>query len=73
MLMAVFWPLWEKLQTKIIRQYFPKGSSFENITNQQIQFAQQKLNNRPGKKLGFLSPVEFLLLNLANQKVAFVS
>lgn len=25
------------------------------------------------KKLGFLSPVEFLLLNLPNQKVAFVT
>jgi IS30 family transposase len=57
----------------LIRQYFPKGSSFENITNQQIQYVQNKLNNRPRKKNGFLSPNEFLLLNLFKQKVAFVT
>lgn len=57
----------------LIRQYFPKGSSFDNITNQQILYVQHKLNNRPRKKLNFLSPNEFLLLNLSNQKVAFVT
>jgi IS30 family transposase len=57
----------------LIRQYFPKRSSFDNITNQQIQYVQHKLNNRPRKKLKFLSPNEFLLLNLSNQKVAFVT
>jgi len=57
----------------LIRQYFPKGSSFENITNQQIIDVQNKLNNRPRKKLGFLTPYEFLLLNLQKQKVAFVT
>lgn len=57
----------------LIRQYFPKGTSFNNITNQQIQYVQHKLNNRPRKKLKFLSPNEFLLLNLQNQKVAFVT
>ena len=57
----------------LIRQYFPKGSSFENITNQQIKDVQHKLNNRPRKKLNFLTPNEFLTLNLFNQKVAFVT
>lgn len=57
----------------LIRQYFPKGSSFEMITNKDIQYVQHKLNNRPRKKLGFLSPSEFLLLNLSNQKVAFIT
>jgi len=57
----------------LIRQYFPKGSSFNKITNQQIQYVQHKLNNRPRKKLGFLSSNEFLLLNLSNRKVAFVT
>jgi len=47
----------------LIRQYFPKGHSFETITNKDIQYVQHKLNNRPGRKLGFLSPNEFLLLN----------
>jgi IS30 family transposase len=57
----------------LIRQYFPKGSSFESITDKQIQDVQHKLNNRPRKKLGFLSPIEFLSLKLYKQKVAFIT
>jgi transposase, IS30 family len=57
----------------LVRQYFPKKSSFESVTNQDIKYVQHKLNNRPRKKLGFLSPIEFLSLNLSNQKVAFVT
>jgi IS30 family transposase len=57
----------------LIRQYFPKGSSFESITDKQIQYVQHKLNNRPRKKLGFLSPTEFLSLKLFEQKVAFIT
>ena len=57
----------------LIRQYFRKGTSFENIKNEQIIYVQHKLNNRPRKKLGFLTPTEFLSLNLLNQKVAFVT
>lgn len=55
----------------LIRQYFVKGSSFENITNQQVEYVQHKLNNRPRKRLGFLTPNEFLSLNLQKQQVAF--
>lgn len=57
----------------LIRQYFPKGTSFENITNKEIQYVQHKLNNRPRKKLGFLTPIEFYFTNFTNQKVAFVT
>jgi IS30 family transposase len=57
----------------LIRQYFPKSSSFESITNNDIQYVQHKLNNRPRKKLGFLSPTEFLSLKLSKQKVAFIT
>jgi len=55
----------------LIRQYFVKGSSFENITNQQVKYVQHKLNNRPRKRLGFLTPNEFLSLNLQKQQIAF--
>ena len=58
---------------RLIRQYFPKGTDFELIDNQQIETVQNKLNNRPRKKLGFLTPNEFFLLNLQNQKVALVA
>jgi IS30 family transposase len=57
----------------LIRQYFPKGTSFENITHQQVEYVQNKLNNRPRKKLGFLSPNEFYQKKFSNQKVAFVT
>ncbi len=57
----------------LIRQYFVKGSSFEHITNQQIKHVQHKLNNRPRKRLGFLTPNEFLSLNLQKQQVAFIT
>ncbi|MDI6833599.1 MAG: IS30 family transposase, partial [Bacteroidales bacterium] len=57
----------------LIRQYFPKKTSFENISDQDIKRVEDILNNRPRKKLNFLSPIEFLLLNLPNQKVAFVT
>ena len=57
----------------LIRQYFTKGSSFENITNQDVAKVQDILNNRPRKKLGFLSPIEFLSIHLTNSKVAFVT
>jgi IS30 family transposase len=57
----------------LIRQYFPKGSSFENISNDDVQRVQDILNNRPRKKLNYLTPNEFLSLNLPNRKVAFVT
>lgn len=57
----------------LIRQYFTKGSSFENITNDDVQRVQDILNNRPRKKLNFLTPNEFLSIHLFNQKVALVT
>ena len=57
----------------LIRQYFPKGSSFENISDHDVQRVQDILNNRPRKKLNFLTPCEFLSLHLYNQKVAFIT
>lgn len=53
----------------LIRQYFPKGSSFENISIKDVQRVQDILNNRPRKKLNFLTPNEFLSIYLSNQKL----
>lgn len=53
----------------LIRQYFPKQTSFENLNDQQIEHVQHKLNNRPRKKLGFLTPNEFLIRKFVNQKL----
>lgn len=43
----------------LIRQYIPKGISFDEITEELIDQIQHKLNNRPRKVLGFLTPLEF--------------
>lgn len=44
----------------LLRQYFPKGSAFGTITNTDVQRAVTKLNNRPRKRLNYLTPREFL-------------
>lgn len=42
----------------LIRQYIHKGSSIDDLTDEQIQAIEDKLNNRPRKKLGYLTPNE---------------
>ena len=41
---------------KLIRQYIPKGTNFQNITNDQITQIQHKINRRPREKLNFQNP-----------------
>lgn len=53
----------------LIRQYFKKGTSFENLTSQDMERVEDILNNRPRKKLGYLSPNEYYLENFAKKKV----
>jgi len=57
----------------LICPYFPKGTSFENITDQDIKRVEDILNNRPRKKLNFLTPNEFFALNLIKPKVTFAA
>jgi len=40
----------------LIRQYFPKGSSFGNITDKDIDEVMEKLNHRPRKTLNYKTP-----------------
>ena len=40
----------------LIRQYFPKNRDFTTITQQEINMAMGKLNNRPRKRLGYQTP-----------------
>ncbi len=42
----------------LIRQYIPKGSSFENISKKRITEIENKLNHRPRKSLGWRTPYE---------------
>jgi len=40
------------------RQYFPKGSDFSKITDQDTQFAEKRLNTRPRKCLDLRTPFQ---------------
>lgn len=51
----------------LIRQYFPKGSSFEFITKEQVQAVEDKLNNRPRKRFDYKTPKQVYLHKLTNQ------
>jgi IS30 family transposase len=42
----------------LIRDYFPKGTDFSTISDEEIAFVEQELNERPRKRHGFRSPLE---------------
>jgi len=42
----------------LIRQYFPKGTDFSNVSRHQIQAVQVKLNSRPRKCLDYQTPTD---------------
>ena len=44
---------------KLIRQYLPRNTNLKNVSNEDIYLIQERLNNRPRKKLNYLSPNEF--------------
>lgn len=45
---------------KLIRQYIPKGSDFDEISPHNLMSVQKKINNRPRKKLNYSTPkIEF--------------
>lgn len=48
----------------LIRQFFPKGTDFLKVTDDELKRAQDLLNNRPRKVLGFKKPNEVLSLLL---------
>jgi IS30 family transposase len=42
----------------LLRQYFPKGTDFRNVGEEELAFAVKKLNHRPRKCLCYQSPQE---------------
>lgn len=42
----------------LVRQYFPKKTSFDTVSDPDIQMVTDRLNNRPRKVLGFKTPNE---------------
>ena len=49
----------------LIRQYFPKQTEFATITEMELKQAQEKLNHRPRKTLGYRTPHEVYFKELA--------
>lgn len=43
----------------LLRRYFPKNKSFEDLTQSHMEAAVEKLNKRPRKLLGYLSPKQY--------------
>lgn len=44
----------------LLRQFFPKGTSFADISDEYLQHIVQLINNRPRKRLNFLTTFEVL-------------
>lgn len=44
----------------LIRQYLPKGARIDTLTMKEVHDIQEKLNNRPRKKLGYRTPNEVI-------------
>ena len=51
----------------LIRFFFPRGTDFTKVTDEQLDAVLELINNRPRKCLGYLSPNEFInkVLHLA--------
>jgi transposase, IS30 family len=46
----------------LIRRYFPKGTDFSKVTDEQIMRVEGLLNNRPRKRFGGLTPCDVLFM-----------
>lgn len=54
----------------LIRQYFPKGTDFNVVPLSAIKRAEQRLNSRPRKTLGFYTPSERFYELTTGRKIA---
>jgi IS30 family transposase len=58
----------------LIRQYVPKKLDFRYLTKKYIQFAEDQLNNRPRKTLGYYTPNEVFLHKInQTEEIAFIT
>jgi IS30 family transposase len=49
----------------MVRRYFPKGTDFSKITDEQVAWVESRINNRPRKCLGYKTPAEVATVALA--------
>lgn len=57
----------------LLRRFFPKGTNFQHITNEQLQLVVEQINNRPRKKLSYRTPNEVYVQYLENARRALRS
>lgn len=48
----------------LIREFFPKGTDFANISDRDVKRVEYNLNHRPRKRLGYLTPYEVYVLGM---------
>jgi IS30 family transposase len=69
--------LWERGVNEnsngLIWQYIPKGMEFCEVTNKRIKRIENILNNRPRKRLGYITPNEKFKQIINQNSVAFAS
>lgn len=53
----------------LIRRFLPKGTDFNNVSEQQLKNIQNNLNNRPRKVLGYKTPNEVMKQEINEHKV----
>lgn len=53
---------------KLVRQYIPKGTDFNTVSDRFVMEIQKKINRRPREKLGFRSPKEYFFEKWEQQK-----
>ena len=58
---------WEKGTVEningLIRRFFPKGTDFDTITEEEIAYVEDWINNRPMKILNYMTPKQIFQLN----------
>jgi transposase, IS30 family len=42
----------------LLREYFPKKTDFDTISNEELAAVEYRLNTRPRKRLGYMTPLE---------------
>jgi len=61
---ADIWQCWQRWLNEntngLLRQFFPKKRSMLNLTQKEIDYYLDLLNNRPRKRLNYLSPIQYL-------------
>jgi len=61
---------WERglseYSNKLIRQYIPKKSDFDDFSTDYLNLVNIKINNRPRKLLNFISPLKIFISELSN-------